>query len=48
MKTFEITFLHIDGDIRAIKIDAFNEERARLRFWVNWGDDMKILTVNKA
>ena len=27
MKTFEITFLHIDGDIRAIKIDAFNEER---------------------
>ena len=46
MKTFEITFLHTDGDIRTLNIEAFNEERAIMRFYVNWSEDMKILTVN--
>ena len=48
MKKFIITFLHTDGDTRDLPIEAFNEERARLRFWVNWGDDMKILNCRKA
>lgn len=45
MKKFNVTFLHTDGDTRIISIEAFNEERARLRFEVNWGADMKILKV---
>ena len=47
MKNFKITFLHTDGDTRIIIIQAFNEARARLRFEVNWGLDMKILNVIK-
>jgi len=47
MKKFKITFLHTDGDIRNILIDAFNLERAVLRFEVNWGNDMKILNAVK-
>ena len=45
MKTFEITFLHTDGDIRKHKLQAFDLNRAELRFQVNWGDDMKILKI---
>lgn len=45
MKNFAITFLHTDGSTRKINIEAFDEERARLRFRVNWGHDMKIIRV---
>ena len=48
MKKFKITFLHTDGDTRTITIEAFNEEKARLRFFVNWASDMKILSIAKA
>jgi len=47
MKKFKITFLHTDGDIREITLEAFNEERAILRFYVNWSKDMKILNTTK-
>lgn len=45
MKNFIVKFLHTDGSIREVKIQGFNEERARLRFLVNWGEDMKILNI---
>ncbi len=34
MKTFKIQFLHTDNSNREITIDAFDEERAKLRFEV--------------
>ena len=46
-KTFEIEFLHTDGDIRFINMQAYNEERARMRFYVNWDKEMKILNVKQ-
>ncbi len=45
MKNFKVTFKHIDGSIRTVSIQAFNKERAILRFEVNWGNDMKITDV---
>ena len=47
MKKFKVEFLHTDGDNREIIIEAFNEERAKLRFECNWGLDMKILNIKK-
>lgn len=45
MKKFNVTFLHIDGTTRTVTIEAYNRERAALRFAVNWGADMEILTI---
>ena len=47
MKKFKIQFQHTDNSNREIIIEAFNEERAKLRFEVNWGSDMKILNINE-
>ena len=47
MKKFKVNFIHTDGDNREIIIEAFNEERAKLRFGVNWGLDMKILNIKQ-
>lgn len=43
MKTFEITFKHISGEIRTTEIEAFDEEQAKARFEVNFGLDMEII-----
>jgi len=48
MKSFKVCFLHIDGSSREVLIEAFNEERARLRFEINWGSDMKITKLELA
>ena len=45
MKRFIVEFLHVDGDVRTIKIEAYDIERAKLRFIVNWGKEMKILKI---
>lgn len=45
IKEFLVKFLHTDGDIRIIKINAFDLERAKLNFAVNWCKDMKILSI---
>ena len=45
MNTYEIKFSHTDGTIRTVKIEAYNEERARMRFHVNWDKEMKIIKV---
>ena len=45
MKIFIIEFLHVEGDVRSIKIEAYDLERAKLRFIVNWGKEMKILKI---
>ena len=45
MKIFIVEFLHVDGDVRTIKIEAYDIERAKLRFIVNWGKEMKILKI---
>lgn len=47
MKKFKIQFQHTDNSNREIIIEAFNEERAKLRFEINWGSDMKILNINE-
>ena len=47
MKEFSVTFLHTDGDTRTVEINAFNLERAKMRFEINWGADMKILKVQE-
>lgn len=47
MNTYEITFLHTDGTTRTVEIEAYNEERARMRFHVNWDKEMKIITVKQ-
>ena len=47
MKDFYITFKHIDGDKRIVKIEAYDEKRAKERFEVNWGMDMVIKDVSK-
>lgn len=47
MKKFKIQFLHTDNSNREIIIEAFNEERAKIRFEVNWGSDMRILNINE-
>ncbi len=47
MKKFKVLFLHTDGSNREIIIEAFNSERAALRFEVNWGVDMKILNLSQ-
>jgi hypothetical protein len=44
-KEFSVKFLHTDGDIRTIKINAFNLERAKMGFEINWGMEMKILNI---
>jgi hypothetical protein len=45
MKTFAITFIHISGEERTAFIEAFDEERARGRFQVNFGWDMPIIRL---
>jgi hypothetical protein len=45
MKKFKVTFWHSDGDVRETTIEAFNKERAIMRFSVNWHSDMIILNV---
>jgi hypothetical protein len=45
MKTFAITFIHISGEERTAFIEAFDEERARGRFQVNFGWDMPIIQL---
>ena len=45
MKIFIIEFLHVEGDVRSIKIEAYDIERAKLRFIVNWGKEMRILKI---
>ena len=45
MDRFKVEFLHTDGDIREVFIEAFDAERARGRFECNWGLDMKILSL---
>ena len=47
MNTYEIEFLHTDGTTRIISIEAFNEERARMRFYVNWDKEMKIINITQ-
>ena len=47
MKKFQVSFIHIDGSNRNITIEAFNMERAELRFIINWGINMKILRIEK-
>jgi len=47
MNNYEITFLHTDGTTRIVEIEAYNEERARMRFHVNWDKEMKIITVKQ-
>lgn len=47
MKKYKVSLLHTDGSNREVIIEAFNEERAALRFEVNWGSDMKILNLSK-
>ncbi len=47
MKTFKVTYLHTDGFKRKAYIQAYNKERAKGRFEVNWGLDMKILSIEK-
>ena len=47
MNTYEITFLHTDGTTRTVEIEAYNEERARMCFHVNWDKEMKIITVKQ-
>ena len=45
LKEFLVKFLHTDGDIRTLKMNAFDLENARGRFEVNWCKDMKILNI---
>ena len=45
MKNFTIFFLHTDGSNRKVTIEAFNKERAFLRFLVNWGSEMGVLNI---
>lgn len=45
MKKFKIEFLHIDGDTREVIIEAYDIEKAKLRFEVNWGLEMKIKNI---
>ena len=47
MNNYNITFLHTDKTIRTVKIEAFNRERAELRFYVNWGNEMKIQNIEQ-
>lgn len=47
MKKFKVTFIHTDGDTRNITIEAYNKERAILRFYVNWGNEMDVLNISK-
>lgn len=47
MNTYEIKFLHTDGTTRTVEIEGYNEERARMRFYVNWDKEMKIITVKQ-
>jgi len=47
MNTYEITFLHTDGTTRTVEIEAYSEERARMRFHVNWYKEMKIINVKQ-
>lgn len=46
MKKFKVFFLHTDEGTREVIVEAFNEERAKLRFEVDWGSDMKILRIS--
>ena len=47
MKKFKVSFIHTDGTNREVEIEAFNKERAKLRFEVNWGEDMQITNIQK-
>ena len=47
MNTYEITFLHTDGTTRTVEIEAYNEERAKIRFHVNWDKEMQIINVKQ-
>jgi len=47
-KEFLVKFLHTDGSIRTLKINAFDSERAKLIFQVNWCDKMKLLNITQA
>ncbi len=47
-KEFLVKFLHTDGDIRTLKTKAFDLERAKLTFQVNWCKNMKILNITQA
>jgi hypothetical protein len=44
---WEVEFLHSDGNIRKVLIEAYDDYRARLRFQVNWGFDIEIITCKK-
>lgn len=46
-KKFKIKFRHISNEIRTHVIEAFNAERAKIRFEVNFGTDMKILEIKE-
>jgi len=47
MKNYIIEFLHTDGSIRKIKIEAINEDFAKGRFICNWGEEMKIINISE-
>jgi hypothetical protein len=44
-KQYNVNFLHTDGTIRDVKIEAFDIKRAKLKFEVNWGLDMEIIDI---
>lgn len=45
MKAFKVTFRHTDKRVRQVQVEAFDKERAILKFKVNWGEEMVILNV---
>ena len=48
MKKWKVDFKHTDGSKRTVDIEAFDKNRAKARFKVNWGNDMKILKIYPA
>ena len=48
MKKYLVEFVHTDGSVRTVNIEAFSKERAIARFEVNWGPDMKLISIELA
>jgi hypothetical protein len=47
LRTFKYraTFIHPDGDTRVWEFSAFDMERAKATFLVNWGEEIKLLEL---